>query len=527
MATEPTSGRQVRTGGGVTYAHAGSEYFEKRGLKRHAGAWSLWALGVAAVISGDFSGWNLGIGEAGWGGMLIATVAIGLMYLLMIYSIAEMSATMPHTGGAYSFARSAMGPWGGYVTGLAETIEYVITTAVVGTFAGLYADAITEDLFDFTMPLWLWVVVFYAIFVTLNSAGAEASFKFAVVIAIISLAVLAFFFVSAILSGKVDFDNLWNIEPEAGGSTFLPMGIAGVLAALPFAIWFFLGIEELPLAAEETHTPQRDIPRGSLMGMWTLLVTAFLVLVLNPAVLGAKEIGTSGEPILDGFRAIFPSSNIASLLSLFALAGLVASFQGIMFAAGRNMYSLSRAGYYPKVLSLTGGRKVPYVALIVSGLIGVALVFGLGAIRNEPGETLEDAQVAVAGQLLNIAVFGAVIAYFLQMLAFLILRRKYADVVRPYASPAGQWGAIVAAVIAGVTLIILPFNESYRSVVVGVAAFFVAGLLYFLLFGRHRLVLSPEEEFAMTHGKHGHPETEGYDVTEQILEAGEREEGPR
>lgn len=527
MATEPAGGRQVRTGGGVTYAHAGSEYFEKRGLRRHAGAWSLWALGVAAVISGDFSGWNLGIGEAGWGGMLIATVAIGLMYLLMIYSIAEMSATMPHTGGAYSFARSAMGPWGGYVTGLAETIEYVITTAVVGTFAGLYADAITEDLFDFTMPLWLWVVVFYAIFVTLNSAGAEASFKFAVVIAVISLAVLAFFFISAIVSGKVDFDNLWNIEPEAGGSTFLPMGIAGVLAALPFAIWFFLGIEELPLAAEETHTPQRDIPRGSLMGMWTLLVTAFLVLVLNPAVLGAKEIGSSGEPILDGFRAIFPSSNIASLLSLFALAGLVASFQGIMFAAGRNMYSLSRAGYYPKVLSLTGGRKVPYVALIVSAIIGVALVFGLGAIRNEPGETLEDAQVAVAGQLLNIAVFGAVIAYFLQMLAFLILRRKYADVVRPYASPVGQWGAVVAAVIAGLTLVILPFNESYRSVVVGVAAFFIAGLLYFGLFGRHRLVLSPEEEFAMTHGKHGHPETEGYDVTEQILESGDREDEPR
>jgi ethanolamine permease len=501
---------------GVSYAHAEEGYFDKRGLARHAGAWSLWALGVAAVISGDFSGWNLGIGEAGWGGMFIATVVIGVMYLLMVYSISEMSSTMPHTGGAYSFGRSAMGPWGGYVTGLAETIEYVITTAVVGTFAGLYADAITDDLFGFTMPLWLWVVVFYVIFVGLNSIGAAASFRFAVVIAVISLAVLVVFFVFAIFSGSFSWDHLWNIEPTAGNSTFLPLGLGGVFLALPFAIWFFLGIEELPLAAEETHTPQQDIPRGSLMGMWTLLVTAFLVLVLNPGVLGSKEISSSGEPILDGFRAIFPDSNIASLLALFALAGLVASFQGIMFAAGRNMYSLSRAGYYPKFLSLTGRRKVPYVALVVSAVIGVALVFGLGAIRNEPGESATDASVVVAGQLLNVAVFGAVIAYFLQMVAFLLLRRKYADVPRPYRSPVGVVGAVIAAVIAGLTLVILPFNEAYRSVVVGVAIFFAAGLLYFALFGRHRLVLSPEEEFALTHGLHGHPETEGYDITERL-----------
>ncbi|MEZ5094938.1 MAG: amino acid permease [Nocardioides sp.] len=497
----------VTQAGGVRYEHAGADYFEKRGLKRHAGAWSLWALGVAAVISGDFSGWNLGIGEAGWGGMLVATVVIGLMYLLMIYSIAEMSAAMPHTGGAYSFARSAMGPWGGFVTGLAETIEYVITTAVVGVFCGAYADAIVDDLFGFSLPLALWVAIFYVIFVALNSSGAEASFKFAVVIAIIALAVLALFSILALFSGKFAWDNLWNI----GGGGFLPHGIKGVMLALPFAIWFFLGIEELPLAAEETHTPHEDIPRGSLMGMWTLLVTAFVVLLLNPGVLGAEEISTSGEPILDGFRAIFPDSNIASLLSLFALAGLVASFQGIMFAAGRNMYSLSRAGYYPKVLSLTGARKVPYIALLASAVIGLVLIYGWSVIGKED-------TVTVAGSLLNIAVFGAVIAYVLQMLSFFLLRRKYPSVSRPYLSPVGIGGALVAGIIALVTLVILPTNAAYQKAVLGVAAFYVIGILYFALIGRNRLVLSPEEEYALTGGVHGHPETEGYDVTEREME---------
>ena len=511
---------QMSAGGGVTYTHAGSEYFDKRGLKRHAGAAALWGLGVAAVISGDFSGWNFGIGQAGWGGMLIATIVIGLMYLLMIYSISEMSAAMPHTGGAYSFARSAFGPWGGFFTGFAETIEYVITTAVVGTFAGLYADAIIQDLFDVSWPLWLWVVIFYAIFVTLNAAGAAASFRFAFVIAIISLAVLAVFFVTAIFSGKVDFSTLTDITPDPGQSAFLPFGVLGVFLAFPFAIWFFLGIEELPLAAEETHTPAKDIPKGSIAGMFTLLVSAFLVLILNPAVLGASATSTSGEPILDGFRAIFPNSNIAALLSLAALTGLIASFQGIMFAAGRNVYSLSRAGYYPKFLSLTGERKTPWVALLASAIVGVVLIFGLGNVAYADAE---DPSVSAANALLLIAVFGAVIAYVMQMASFLRLRQKMATADRPYRSPVGIWGAFIAGLIAFVTLILMPFNSDYRSVVLWVAVVYVIGLILFAVFGRHRLVLSPEEEYAITGGQHGHPETEGYDVTERLEEAGSEE----
>lgn len=512
--------KKVSAGGGVEYTHAGKEYFEKRGLKRYAGAASLWGLGVAAVISGDFSGWNFGIGNAGWGGMLIATIIIGLMYVLMIYSISEMSAAMPHTGGAYSFARSAMGPWGGFFTGFAETVEYVITTAVVGTFAALYADSIVAELFGINLPILAWVIIIYVIFVALNAAGAAASFRFAFVIAIISLTVLAIFFIAALFSGQFSTDKLFDIVPEDGGSTFLPYGVLGIFLAMPFAIWFFLGIEELPLAAEETHTPAKDIPKGSIAGMFTLLVTAFLVLILNPGILGAQAISESGEPILDGFRSIFPNSNIAALLSLMALAGLIASFQGIMFAAGRNVYSLSRAGYYPKFLSLTGQRKTPYVALIASAVVGVLLVFGLGAIAYGAEEA---PYVSAANALLLIAVFGAVIAYLLQMVAFLILRKKYPSVSRPYRSPVGLWGAFVAGLISLLTLILMPFNADYRGVVIWVAVVYVIGLLLFGIFGRKRLVLSPEEEYAMTGGVHGHPETEGYDVTEQLEEMGKED----
>ncbi len=282
------------------------------------------------------------------------------------------------------------------------------------------------------MPAWIWWVILYAVFLLLNIAGAEVSFRFAVIVAVLSLAVIALFAVMALFSDALDFGKLFDIEPEAGNSDFLPFGWWQVVLAMPFAMWLYLGIEELPLAAEESHMPARDIPRAGIWGLITLIVSGGLVLVLNPAVTGAAAIGESGEPLLDGFRAILPNSDVAAILSAFALLGLFASLQGIMYAYGRNIYSLSRAGYYPKVLSLTGARKTPWIALVVGAVIGViALV-----LVDTGGET--------AGAIvLNIAVWGAVLAYLLQMVSFVMLRRKFPNASRPYRSPFGVAGAVV------------------------------------------------------------------------------------
>src|SRR5436190_24006942 len=106
-----------------------------------------------------------------------------------------MSPALPHTGGAYSFARSTMGPWGGFVTGLAESIEYIMTPAVIVFFIGSYLSSI------FGTPAWaqpLWWVGSYALFVALNYWGVELSFKISVAVTLMALAVLAVFWISAI-----------------------------------------------------------------------------------------------------------------------------------------------------------------------------------------------------------------------------------------------------------------------------------------------------------------------------------------
>lgn len=500
--------------GSVSYREADQDYFDKRKLRRHAGVWSLWALGVAAVISGDFFGWNFGLAY-GFGALLVATAITAVMYFGLTYSIAEMSPALPHTGGAYSFSRSAMGPWGGFATGVAETIEYVITPAVIVFAIGSYMDSISQDLISLDLSRPVWWAIFYGIFVGLNFVGVEASFRFTVVICFTSLAILGVFFIGALFN--FDFQR-WAID--ANGGWFLD-GVPGVFYAMPFAIWFFLAIEQLPLAAEESADPKKDIPRGTIWGLRTLIVTAVLVLFLNSGMEpGAEALGgetgdiAADEPLLAGLRTIFGEGTSASLLGLLAVAGLVASFHTIIYAYGRNIFSLSRAGYYPNALSVTHGtRQTPYVALLLGAVVGWIAAYIL--FKNE------DSNVGAA--LLSMAVFGAVISYIFQCTAFVMLRRKLPDIERPYASPMGKVGAVIAGIIAVGALVALFWNDDYRPGVYGVAVFYLVAVAYFGIAGRHRLVLSPEEEFAMTMGEHGHPETEGYGKT-KIEAAREAEE---
>lgn len=483
--------------GGVSYKKADASYFEKRHLQRYAGIWSLWALGVGAVISGHFSGWNFGFATGGWGGMLVAGIIIAIMYIGLVFCIAEMSPALPHTGAAYSFGRTAMGPWGGFITGLCENVEYVVTPAVIAFFIGSYLTGIFETS-PAMQPVW-WVVT-YVVFLALNIFGVALSFRVTLIVTILSLAVLVIFWFSAF--PNMDFGR-WalNIGPDGaelpeGNGSFFPMGFSGVLATLPFAVWLFLAIEQLPLAAEESVDPKRDMPKGILLGMLTLVISAFMIVLLNPSVIGvgAHKLGTSGEPLLDGFRAIFGGVG-AKTLGFVALVGLIASFHTIVFAMGRQVYSLSRAGYFPSGLSVTHATyRTPHVAMIVGALVGLGIMliiwFALGG---------EAAGTTIGSVLLNMAVFGAMFSYILQAISFILLRKNQPKIERPYVSPLGVPGAVVTIIIGLITLYYQIWDPNFSKGVVWVGVWFVLAIIYFALVGRHKLILSPEEEFAMEH----------------------------
>jgi ethanolamine permease len=487
--------------GGIAYEKRDKSYFQQRELVRHANVWHLWALGVGAVISGHFSGWNFGFATGGWGGMLVAGMIIAVMYLGLVFCIAEMSPALPHTGAAYSFARTAMGPWGGFITGLCENVEYVVTPAVIAFFIGSYVGGIVGG----DIPPYVWWVITYIAFLCLNVFGVALSFRVTLIVTLASLAVLVIFWISAI--PNMDFSR-WALNigadpttgaavelPEGNGSYF-PFGFSGVLATLPFAVWLFLAIEQLPLAAEESVDPKRDMPRGIIAGMLTLMVSAFMIVLLNPSVIGVGsfKLGTSGEPLLDGFRAIYGDAG-AVVLGLVALIGLIASFHTIVFAMGRQVYSLARAGYFPNGLSVTHPtHKTPHVAMIAGAVLGLGIMlimwFSLGG---------EAAGSLIGSVLLNMAVFGAMCSYIAQAVSFILLRKNQPHITRPYRSPLGIPGAVLTIIIGLTTLFYQLQDPNFYKGVIWVILWFAIGIIYFALIGRHKLILSPEEEFALEH----------------------------
>ncbi|MBF6237042.1 ethanolamine permease [Nocardia otitidiscaviarum] len=455
-------------------ADTAEDYLAKRTLRSGSAGWLLLAgLGVSYVISGDYSGWNFGLAEGGFGGLLIATVLIAGMYLAMVLGMAELSAALPAAGGGYTFARRALGPWGGFATGTAVLIEYAIAPAAIATFIGAYVESL--NLFGITDGWWVYLAV-YALFIGIHLAGAGEALKVMCAITVIALIGLVVFAVAA--WGRFDLGNLTDIPVDtgaAGASEFLPFGAFGVWAAIPFAIWFFLAVEGVPLAAEEAREPEKNVPKGIIAAMLVLLVTGGSVLVLSTGAIGAQALSTSGNPLVEALG----SGGAATAVNYIGLAGLVASFFSIVYAYSRQTFALSRAGYLPTSLSVTNSRKAPMLALIVPGVIGFGLsLTGEGAM------------------LLNMAVFGAAVSYVLMMVSHIVLRLREPGMRRPYRTPGGVvttgFALVIACVSVVATFLVDPVAAGWTF------AAFCAFMLYFALYSRHRLVAaSPDEEFAI------------------------------
>lgn len=482
----------------VRYENVDSEYLQRRQLKRGAGWVLLWALGVGAVISGEFSGWNLGLISGGFWGMAIATVMMAVMYVCMVYSIAEMSSALPHAGGSYSFTRNAFGPLGGFINGATDAIEFILTPAVIVYFIGAYLSTL-EPLKSIPVPVW-WVL-FYVVFVGINILGVSLTLRFGLFVTAMAASVLVIFYVGAIATGTFKPELLLSVRDASGQTgSFLPKGPVGILTAIPYAIWFFLGIEQLPLAAEEAHDSGRDVPKALTWGIITLLILAFLVLFLNSGVpasftdpttkevfLNAEAIGKSGAPLADGLVAVFGKGIFTDALILISVSGLIASFHTIIYGYGRVIFSLSRAGYFPRWLSVTSQFQTPAIAMIIGGIIGLGCAT---AIQFAGG--------AVGAALLYMAVTAAVISYALNMLSYIKLKISRPELPRPYKSPFGIVGAIIGLVLAIVALFACFSDPAYQPGAMGVGLVTAAMTLYFLFYSRNKLVAAaPEEENAL------------------------------
>jgi ethanolamine permease len=431
------------------------------GLKKALGPAMLWGLGVGYVISGMYFGWNLGLPLGGTWGMLIATAVVTVMYFAFSAGYAELAVAMPRAGGAFDFGLRAFGPVGGLVLGVAQIVEFLFAPPAIAIAIGAYFNLF----FPGASPTAIAVVVYVA-FTALNAWGVRQAAAFELAVTVAAVGELALFM--AITGGHFRAANL--------AIDGFPHGWGGVFACLPFGVWMFLGIEGLANAAEEARAPERDLARAFATSMATLALLALGILVTSVGVAGwpAVVYPHPGAPPSDSplplalARIVGGSGLLYHMLVTIGLLGLVASFHGIVLAAGRAAFELGRTGYAPRFLGRVHPRTgTPVAALAANAAVGIAAILS-----------------SRTGDLIVLSGLGAVALYALSMVALFVLRGRAPELPRPYRT----WGyPVVPAVALGLAVLCLVSMIWYNRAVAVVFAAILAGAALYTRLARRGL----------------------------------------
>jgi ethanolamine permease len=432
-------------------------------LGKTLGSFQLWGIAVGLVISGEYFGWSYGWATAGTLGFLVTSVFIALMYTAFVFSFTELATAMPNAGGPFEYSQRAFGPTGGYIAGFATLIEFLFAPPAIALAIGAYVSV------QFTSldPKWI-AVGAYVVFMGLNVAGMRIAASFELAVALIAIfELLVFMGVMAPSFSAANFlKGGWS-----GADTFSLGAISGIVAAIPFAIWFFLAIEGVSMAAEEAKTPHRSIPIAYIGGILTLVALAMGVMVFTGGSGDWTLLSNINDPLPQAMKKVVgEDSGWLHMLVWLGLFGLVASFHGIIIGYSRQIFALSRAGYLPQVLGRIHPKLgTPHVAIVAGGGIGIAAIFS-------------DQLVQIGGQsltanIVTMSVFGAIVMYIVSMVSLFKLRRSEPLLLRPFRAPVFPFFpafALAAAVVCLLTMVY--FNPLVAGLFVALMAI---GYAYF------------------------------------------------
>ncbi len=410
-------------------------------LDRTLGPLMLWGLGVGYVISGMYFGWNLGLPQGGTLGLAISTFFIALMYVFFTFSYCELACAIPKAGGAFDYAHRALGAELGFLAGLTQWIEFAFAPPAIAYAIGAYF----HEFFPSISITAIAIVAFF-IFTALNIWGVRAAARFELFITIFAV------FELLVFAGV----TLPHLQVKNLTTNAFPFGVKGIFASVPFAIWFFLGIEGVANVAEETINPQRNIVKGFGSAMLTLVFLCALTFVAAVGVGGWEVVSTSDSPLPLALSQIVGRDTVLyHMLLTIGLFGLIASFHGLLLAAGRATFEFGRVGYFPRIFGVVHPRfRTPAAALVAN--------MGVGIFALLSGKT---------GEIIVIACLGALILYILSLVSFFKLRRSEPDMPRPFRAgfyPYAQAFALGVAIVALVSMV--GFNPVLALIYFGIMA---------------------------------------------------------
>ncbi len=387
-------------------------------LQATLGTVQLWAIAVGLVISGEYFGWNFGWATAGTLGFLVTTIFVATMYTAFIFSFTELTVAIPNAGGPFSYAQRAFGPVGGYFAGAATLVEFVFAPPAIALAIGSYLNVQFPSLSARTSA-----VGAYLLFMLLNIVGVQIAASFELVVTVLAIGELLVFM--AVVSHSAHWSN-FLVDSWGGNAHFGAHTVAGMFAAVPFAVWFFLAIEGVAMAAEEVRTPSRSIPIAYIAGMGTLLVLALGVMIFAGSVTDWHTLANSNDPLPQAMKvAVGARSGWLRMLVWLGLFGLVASFHAIILGYSRQIFALARAGFLPSALArIHPSFQTPWIAILAGGLIGIAAIYSDNFVQI--------GNQSLTANLVTMSAIGAIFMYILSMLALFRLRRTEPAMPRPF-----------------------------------------------------------------------------------------------
>lgn len=400
----------------------------------------LWGIAVGLVISGEYFGWNYGWGVAGTMGFLIATLLVTVLYVCFIFSFTELTTGIPNAGGPFAFAYRAFGPIGALIAGYATLVEFVFAPPAIAFALGSYVHFLYP-----AIGVLQTAVTCYVVFTLINMLGIKESAMFTLFVTI--LAVIELLLFMGIVGPAFKMDNFMQNN--------MPYGWQGIFAALPFAVWFYLGIEGVAMVAEEVHEPHRNIPIGYILGIITLVLLALGVMVLSGGITNWQKLSNIDYPLPESISIVLGKTN--SWTKVFAgigLFGLVASFHGLIIGYSRQIFAMARSGFLPSFLAKLNKRfRTPNNALIAGGIIGLISIF-----------------TGTTDKVIIISAFGAVFMYCISMLSLLVMRRKATIQHASFKTPFYPYFPLIALLLSLVCLIAIIWYNFTLSII------FFAGL---------------------------------------------------
>lgn len=432
------------------------EYLKQNGLQKNFTFTHLWGICVGAVISGQFIGWNNSLNYINPYGLLFLTLVVAIFYIILVLVLTKLSVSLPYAGGSYAYARKAFGKLPGFLAGYITMVEYLCITAVIL----LYMESYIGVMLGIVWPNLISLIIFFSL-IGIQFLGAnKSSFSELLITCLcVSIFILFFFGISSIEKSNINTVSLYNNS------------LQGFFSALPYVLWFFVGIDVVILTAEEIKIPGKSLPGSFYAGIFTIIVLSFGVIFFSVTSVYWTVLRETDYPLIFILEKLQRSDTVLlAVFSFLSISSFIASINGMMIGYSRQAFSLARAGYFPRFMDkILKKTKAPFMALIISSIIVVLI-----------------AQIRDSRILIQIVCVCAIVSYTISLGSFIKISRK---------SDQSLWNKFIALIglLVCLTILVGLFVFQIKSILITLGIILI-GIIYYSIFVRGQINRDAPEE---------------------------------